>query len=253
MNKNVLVISDNSYMRGRIIELIEKKQIVGCNFSFSMTPLSQAVTQKNVGEMCESRFEIAEFNLKNENDVKKIIETFDLVISMHCKQIFPPSLTKNVRCVNVHPGYNPINRGWYPQVFAIINDVPIGATIHEIDDQLDHGAIIAREFVKKNNFDTSKTLYDKILEKEIELLESWLERIVHNNYVPKIPENEGNLYLKRDFKNLLKIDLTEPVTMGQAINRLRALTHGSFKNAYFIDEKTRKKVFLGISFEIENI
>src|SRR5690349_163732 len=66
----------------------------------------------------------------------------DVVISLHSKQIFPPGLVSGARCVNVHPGLNPFNRGWTPHVFSLVNGLPAGATIHEIDAEIDHGAII---------------------------------------------------------------------------------------------------------------
>ena len=99
-------------------------------------------------------------NVKTEMDI--LIENFDLIISVHCKQLFPAKLVNFVRCINIHPGYNPINRGWYPQVFAIINENKIGATIHEIDAELDHGPIIVREFVEQFDYDTSIDIYERV-------------------------------------------------------------------------------------------
>jgi methionyl-tRNA formyltransferase len=97
------------------------------------------------------------------NKKTEIIDSFDLVIFVHCFQLFPKTMVNAVRCVNIHPGYNPINRGWYPQVFAIVNDLPIGATIHEMDEKLDNGPIIVRELVEKYARDTSLTIFLMIL------------------------------------------------------------------------------------------
>ena len=47
--------------------------------------------------------------------VSNITKNYNLVMSIHCKQLFPTELVNNVRCVNVHPGLNPYNRGWFPQ------------------------------------------------------------------------------------------------------------------------------------------
>jgi methionyl-tRNA formyltransferase len=170
---------------------------------------------------------------------------------MHCKQLFPDKLVKSLKCINVHPGYNPINRGWYPQVFAIINILKIGATIHEIDTELDHGPIIARRYVEKDQIDTSETLYNKILIAEIELIEEHLISILENTYITFLPESEGVLYLKNDFKKLCKLNLDEKMSTLQFIDKLRALTYGGYKNAYFIDSKTQKKIYVNISLEKE--
>jgi methionyl-tRNA formyltransferase len=72
-----------------------------------------------------------------------------------------------MRCINIHPGLNPYNRGWYPQVFAINNGLPHGATIHEMDDKIDHGDIIYQKSVDIKLSDTSKTLYERVLDTEI--------------------------------------------------------------------------------------
>ena len=185
-------------------------------------------------------------------EVLKTGVKYDLIFSVHCKQLFPSDLVKSVKCINIHPGYNPINRGWYPQVFAILNDTPIGATIHEIDEKLDHGAIIVRSYVEKNNFDTSETLYNKIINKEIELFDLMLDSILNNSYVAFPIENEGNLHLKKDFNALLHLDLNEKTTMGDCIKKLRALTHGDFKNAYFLDSDTGKKIFVSLKLKPES-
>ena len=137
-------------------------------------------------------------------------------------------------------------------MFSILYDLPIGATIHEIDSKLDHGNIIARTFVTKEAFDTSETLYQKIVAKEMELIEINLEAILENNYQTIVPENEGNLFIKKDFNAQLELNLQEKLSMADLIDKLRALTHGNFNNAYFIDPKSGKKIYVGISLKPEN-
>ena len=199
-----------------------------------------------------------EFNIQNVQsiDIKKyytnLIEKFNLIFSIHCKQIFPKELVERVRCINVHPGYNPINRGWYPQVFSIINNLETGATIHEMDAELDHGNIIARKKIAIKSWDTSLSLYNKIVETELELLEKHIISIVEKTYTTITPESEGNVYLKKDFNALLHIDLQKKASYKQVINHLRALTHGEFKNAYFVDSETNKKVFVKVILEVEH-
>ncbi len=246
MFKNVLIISDNLVLCKQFYAIIEKRKTNATQFTFSTSPFT------NIDNFIVSENIItAVFNLKDQHAVDKIIATYDLIFSIHCKQIFPPDLVNKVKCINVHPGYNPINRGWYPQVFAIINDYQIGATIHEIDKELDNGHIIARAFVNKEVYDTSETLYNKVIAKEIVLLEAHLEAILANNYQTIKPESEGNLFLKKDFNQLLHLDLNEVTTVGKVIDKLRALTHGNYSNAYFVDEKTEKKIYVGIQLNPE--
>ncbi|WP_445454353.1 dTDP-4-amino-4,6-dideoxyglucose formyltransferase [Flavobacterium sp. 25HG05S-40] len=246
MYKNALIISDNLPLCKQFHAIIKSKGINATQFTFSTSPF----TDKNSFIISEE-YPVCVYNMKDQNAIDEIMATYDLIFSIHCKQIFPPDLVSKVKCVNVHPGYNPINRGWYPQVFAIINDYQIGATIHEIDKELDNGHIIARAFVEKEIYDTSETLYNKVIAKEIELLEEHLESILANSYQAFEPESESNLYLKKDFNQLLHLDLNEVTTVGKVIDKLRALTHGSYSNAYFIDEKSGKKVYVGIQLKPE--
>ena len=246
MYKNILIISDNLYLCKRFFSIIEKKKNNTINYTFSISPYSIKETF-----IIANNITTHVLNLKNQVDVDKIIATYDLVFSIHCKQIFPSDLVTKVKCINVHPGYNPINRGWYPQVFSILNDFPMGATIHEIDEQLDNGNIIVREYVDKKSYDTSETLYNKVIAKEIELLSSHIDLILDNNYEVIRPESQGNLFFKKDFYDLFQLNLEEQTTVGKVIDKLRALTHGDFKNAFFIDKETGKKVYVGIQLKLE--
>ena len=177
---------------------------------------------------------------------------YDLVISAHCKQLFPAQMVLTVRCINIHPGLNPHNRGWFPQVFGILNGRPMGATIHEIDEQLDHGAIIAQEEVETHAWNTSKDIYDRVQQAEVRLLRQHLKGIIAGTYSTSLPAETGNINLKKDFDALLRLNPDERLTMGQAIDRLRALTHRPYRNAHFIDPKTGKKVYVSIDLQPED-
>jgi len=246
MYKNVLIISDNIEQCAQFENIIDKLNRPEVNWTFAMSPF----TNKQIFIERLKR-NVLVVDLKDENIIEQIILKYDLIFSIHCKQIFPETLVNKVKCINVHPGYNPINRGWYPQVFAIINNLPIGATIHEIDKDLDHGDIIERAFVPKEISDTSETLYNKVINAEINLIQNNIEKILNNAYKTISPENEGNIFLKKDFNKLCELDLNEKMSTLEFINKLRALTHGNYKNAYFIDSETGKKVFVSIDLKKE--
>ncbi len=241
---NILVISDNAFLCSKLEGIVTEKINAEQKIAFSISPSSELEAFRKFISS-----EILVLDLKKEENIDYIIENYDLVLSIHCKQFFPEKLVNHVKCINIHPGYNPINRGWYPQVFSIYHDLPIGVTIHEIDTELDHGPIIDREFVEKKIYDTSGTLYDKILEKEIELFSRNAENILTNTYTTFSPENEGHVFLKKDFNNLCRIDLQEETTAGKFIDKLRALSHKDFKNAYFIDPENGKKIFISLQIE----
>ena len=233
--KHVLVVTDNQELWERVKKLAEG--IPGVTFDITCSTVKGSPSIAGMP------------SITLRDAWADVCQRYELVISLHCKQLFPAELVNAVRCVNVHPGLNPYNRGWFPQVFSIINGLPLGATIHEIDEELDHGNIIVQEEVDVFSWDTSFSAYNRVLDKEMELLEAFLPRIIHGDYESQPMSEEGNVNLKRDFAALCEIDLKQTVTWGEAINTLRALTHPPYKNAYFIDHEGRK-VNVGIDLDV---
>lgn len=236
---NVLVITDNVLQYENIKLIIKTKDIKGCFFDFRHSPLNSPM---------EGYAELKAMDVNVQ--AEEIIEKYELVLSVHCFQIFPEVLVRNVRCINIHPGFNPMNRGWYPQVFAIVNRLPIGATIHEMDERLDHGPIIVRKLVNQELTDTSYSLYHKVVKAEMELFEEYFDAILNRAYVPFMPDGVSNIFFKKDFNELCEIKLNEAGCFLDFYNRLRALTHDPYVNAYFINPETQKKVYISINIDI---
>ena len=78
------------------------------------------------------------------------------------------------------------------------------------------------------------------------MLQKNLINILEGKYNSFPPEIEGNINLKKDFNQLCHLNLDSQATVGDTINLLRALTHGKYPNAFFIDPLTGKKVFVKI-------
>ena len=178
-------------------------------------------------------FGASEINVKLPETVDQIIQIYDMVFSVHCKQIFPKALVEGIDCYNFHPGLNPFNRGWYPQVFSILNGYPAGATIHKMDSQVDHGDIVAQREVEVFPQDTSLEVYNRVIEMEKTLLTEHLGAILSGNFSVFKPSNEGNYNGIANYRELCKLDLSRSDTLENHINLLRALTHGDFQNAKF--------------------
>lgn len=232
----VAVITDNKLVYKEFVDLINKYKLKDVTFNFFCSASS-----KGLFDDCISVIDV-------KSQYRELISEYELVISCHCKTIFPKELVNAVRCINIHPGLNPFNRGWYPQVFAINNGMPHGATIHEMDEEIDHGDIIAQKTISILESDTSKTVYERVLRAEIELLDSNFENIINNDYEVESPINEGNYNSIDDFRKLCEINMDKYGTFREFYNLIRSLTHPPYSNAYFIDEKGRK-----IKFEIDII
>lgn len=237
---NILIVTDNSLLLNNFKLVISNLKLLELGigeFHFAFSPKNDEFRELFHGDP-----RIVPLDIKN--NVQFIVDNFDIVFSLHCKQLFPTELVNKVKCINVHPGLNPYNRGWYPQVFSIINGMPCGATIHEMDEFLDHGPVICQREVEVFSWDTSKTVYDRVLNVEIELLSLYLTDIILGKY-ETTSKGQGNLNLKKDFVQLCEIDLNNVSTFRNHLNHLRALTHGEYSNAFFIDENG-DKVFIKI-------
>ncbi|WP_351189660.1 dTDP-4-amino-4,6-dideoxyglucose formyltransferase [Shewanella sp. TB4-MNA-CIBAN-0142] len=232
----VLVLTDNIYIFKRFKEIVNSKDRNEIFFTYCCSPSSRDIFS------LEDDVSVLDIKLEYES----VIDEYDLVISCHCKKIFPKKLVTKLRCINIHPGLNPYNRGWYPQVFAINNKKPHGATIHVMDEAIDHGDIIVQSKVNILSYDTSLSVYEKVVESEIELFDKEFDSIIDNSYIASPMEDEGNYNGISDFKNLCKLDLSNVGTLGEHIDLLRSLTHGTYKNGYFIDSEG-EKILISIS------
>lgn len=239
----ICVITDNKFLYEEFNKLVKEDRFHNEEFDFFCTTKETEWVKKEYPDLESVR-------LKNEGE--EFFEKYDLFFSLHSKQIFPTYLVKNYRCINVHPGFNPYNRGWFPQVFSIINKKPVGVTIHEMDDQLDHGAIIYQEKIQIEQKDTSYDVYLKIQKKEIEMLKKHLRELIDNEYEVVISEYEGNINLKKDFDMLCELDLNQNATIGEIIDLLRATTFQGYQNAYFLGEKG-KKIYVNIELFEEDV
>lgn len=87
------------------------------------------------------------------------------------------------KIINIHPSLLPAFPGLDAQRQAIEYGVKIsGCTVHFVDDELDHGAIILQKAVEVAGADTAESLSAKILEHEHSLYVEAVKRIVAGNY-----------------------------------------------------------------------
>lgn len=180
-------------------------------------------------------------------DCVDYLKNYELIVSAHCKQIFPAQLVEAVTCVNLHPGFNPDTRGWYPQSFALAHGKRIGFTVHLMNREIDAGNIIYRREIETYVSDTSRTLYERVLQAEIGSFDTWLPALVAGLVEGEAPEHEGTYHSKADFEKLCEIDLEETGTFREFYDRLRALTFEPYRNAYFYADG--KKIYIRLLVE----
>ncbi|MEH6470971.1 MAG: dTDP-4-amino-4,6-dideoxyglucose formyltransferase [Halopseudomonas sp.] len=241
-SKKILVVSDNSELMVFLKDEVLRQDCADSDF------FCYAYSKSNEKPSLMIEVGACEVDVNNPDFIANAKEKYCLIISVHCKQIFPLKLVGSVICVNFHPGLNPYNRGWYPQVFSILNKKPIGATLHIMDGQIDHGDIIDQTEVKAFMMDTSFDLYQRVVDAEKVLIKRNICSLVNLSFRSRKVKNNGNYNSINDFNELCCLDLNSTGTMREHIDIMRALTHADFRNAYFVDE-FGDKVYLRLFLE----
>lgn len=102
------------------------------------------------------KYDIPVYQPKNKIELADQLKTtnYQLIITAAYGLIFPKEIldVPKYGCLNIHPSLLPKYRGSSPIQAAILNgDAATGVTIYKMDEQIDHGAIIAQEIISINN------------------------------------------------------------------------------------------------------
>ena len=117
---------------------------------------------------------------KTYNEIKSIEP--DIIVSCYFNQILENrilSLAK-VNTVNVHSSLTQKYRGLNNYFWVLVNNErESGVTIHEIDEGIDTGKIIAQRTVKINNTDTAMAVFIRLSQECAELFLNSIEKIIN--------------------------------------------------------------------------
>jgi Formyl transferase len=136
-------------------------------------------------------------------------------LSVHYQQIIPTAVLERYDGLwNLHPGFLPWGRGFYPAFWALWEGSRAGATLHEITPQLDAGPIVEQLEVAVLPDDTGGSLHARVQAAEHELFDRWWPRIVACETLASIAQPAGGSFhslaeftaLKRDGWRALSTD-----------------------------------------------
>lgn len=109
-----------------------------------------------------------------------VLASFGLLVGKHVREIFPKGV------VNIHPSLLPLYRGPTPVQSALLDGVTkTGVTIILLDREVDHGPILAQKEELVRHDDTSLSLYTRLFEKGIELLDIYLDDYIEGRLESK--------------------------------------------------------------------
>lgn len=106
--------------------------------------------------------------------------------------LIPPALLNGFPkgIVNIHPSLLPRFRGSTPVQTAVVNgEITTGVSLMQLDEQLDHGPILAQKEEPISPFDTTHTLHERLFTIGAELLKERLPAYLEGS-APLIPQDE---------------------------------------------------------------
>jgi methionyl-tRNA formyltransferase len=196
----------------------------------------------------EKKFIYAGNDFKD-NLVKLQSMDLDYIFGIHFPYIIPTEFLNlpKIGFLNLHPAYLPFNKGWHTPSWAIIDNTPIGATLHFMSERLDEGDIIRQKSMNVEIDDTANSLYQKLLKLEEDVFKEAfpdIEILRPHRIKQKDP---GTSHFRKDLEKIRHISLDEQSTFKEFLNKLRALsTNDNNELAYFVKEG--KKIGVKISF-----
>jgi phosphoribosylglycinamide formyltransferase 1 len=127
--------------------------------------------------------------LREEHDAEIIAELIKRNVEFVCLAGYMRLLSADFvrafpnKIANIHPSLLPSFAGLDAQKQAVDYGVKFsGCTVHLVDEQLDHGAIVAQKVVEVFADDTAETLSERILAGEHDLYIKALTMIVSGNF-----------------------------------------------------------------------
>jgi methionyl-tRNA formyltransferase len=162
-----------------------------------------------------------------EHPAEAAFESAGVGFSIHYPTVFKPEFIAKYQTIyNLHPGYLPWGRGFYPVFWALWEETPAGATLHEISERVDEGPIVDQIKVEHTSRDTGGGLYDRVRKAEEKLFGDYWRRIVRgeNLATRKQDTANGSFHLKREFFALKQSARSASMTGTELIKLIRCLT-----------------------------
>jgi methionyl-tRNA formyltransferase len=162
----------------------------------------------------------------------------DYIVCIHFPYIVPKSVLDIPRygVLNLHPAYLPYNRGWHTPSWALLEQTPVGATLHFMDEGIDTGDIVHQKQLAPSADDTANSLYAKLKMLEFEVFnEAWPMLAKGNHTRIAQQKDTGSTHKRSDLfsPEIQEINLDKPQLPRDLIRQLRALTTNDLSEAAY--------------------
>ncbi len=174
------------------------------------------------------------FCIRNNIRIVSLEDIYDidnlLFLSTEFDRIVKTDKFKSDKLFNIHFSLLPKYKGMYPAVLPILYGEKItGVTLHRIRNGIDTGEIIDQREIKIEPTDTSLNLYRKLVAVGTQLVISYVDLLLKNNYRCVKQDKEGSTYTPREAIDYSDLKLTLKATAYQIQNQIRAFAFRPFQ------------------------
>ena len=222
-------------------------QIISRNFHVKDNFIEKKIKNKALLKFCIKNGIKINKDVKNFSKIKNFFfNNADLAIIYGCGIIFKKNYISKYKygMWNIHPGDLPKYRGRHPISWAFLNnEKKIGITIHKINEKIDQGKFLIKDFVNRDLQDDENNIKEKIFTKLPKLIKKALKKIKSKKLI-KI--GKGNyhppLYHGVKIKNPIKYDFMYVYNAIKAQSVYGGIKIGktNFKNVFFYNKKKLK-------------
>ncbi|MEK7460391.1 MAG: methionyl-tRNA formyltransferase [Patescibacteria group bacterium] len=237
-----VIVLDEMKSRGVLPELIVTLPAKPKGRKLELTPSDVSIwaNANNIPTLEPSEIKSSEFSSTLGTD-------WDLFIVASYGKIIPRALLDAPKhgTLNVHPSLLPKLRGASPLQGAILEEVPVGST-HEtgvsimlIDEEVDHGPIVAQEKIMIPNWPPKDSGLEEILGKLggkllVEVIPNWMG----GKITPTAQNHSEATYTKKITKESGRIDLSDNAE--RTYRKVRAFD--VWPRTYFITERNGREM-----------
>ncbi len=147
------------------------------------------------------------------------------------------------KALNIHPSLLPLYRGPAPLPAAMLDDAKrTGVTIMRIDEEVDHGPIVAQKEVAISEWPTYEDFEEQMAREGARLLTEILPGWVAGTVQEKEQDHSKATFTKKIAKEDGLIDVTDVSPEAQRTNFLKIQAFHQWPAAYFMADHAGKKI-----------
>jgi len=161
------------------------------------------------------------------DDFKALLEPGLLGVNGGLEVLVPSWVLNSMNILNLHPAYLPFNRGSHHSFWGIVDETPVGATIHWMVESLDAGPIIDQILIPSDPEITAEVLQLECNKLCVELLERNILAIFNGEPLALKPNVGGTSHSKSEIKAASTLQSNTNYPTNHIWNLIRATKHGS--------------------------